>query len=146
MKAVLKPVYYCDHCRQHRLSKKSMEQHEARCTLNPARVCRWRIDGHSDGGTVIDIAPFAAELLSRATARPASPDPDADERTYLTEADIEWVRRGVDGCPACMLAVLRQSGVDEFHIDYQCDTIFDYDAEVERLRTEEREEREERAW
>lgn len=59
MRTVQKRVYYCDFCRRHRL-KKSMERHEATCTLNPSRVCRWRIDGHSNGAAVIEIGPLAA--------------------------------------------------------------------------------------
>lgn len=140
MRSVQKIVFYCDHCRRHGLSRAAMEKHEKGCTLNPQRVCRWRIDGHSNGERVMDIAPLAAALLKRATRYPISSDPEAEERTYLTKEDIDWLRGEVDGCPVCMLAALRQSGVDDFHHAYRGGAIFDYPVEVERLRAEERDE------
>ena len=141
MRSVQRVVFYCDFCRKHGLSRVAMEKHEAACTMNPRRVCRWRIDGHSDGSRVIDVAEIAAVLRDRATPYPISADPEAEERTYLAKEDIDWLRGEVEGCPACMLAALRQSGVDSFHHAYRTgETIFDYDAEVERLRAEEREE------
>lgn len=137
MRIAERKVYYCDFCRKHRLSRAAMERHEETCTSNTSRVCRWKIDGHSGGARVIDIGPLADALRARATSWPVSADPEADERTYLTADDIDWGRGEVDGCPACMLAVLRQSAVSEFHVAYHGGTIFDYDAEVERLRAEE---------
>lgn len=115
-----------------------MAKHESICTLNPERICRWRIDGHSDGTRVVSVGPIAAELASRADSYPLSSDPESDERTLLLQEDIDWLRDEVDGCPACMLAALRQSGVDDFHFDPHSTLIFDYIAEVERLRTDER--------
>lgn len=130
MRATTKTVYYCDHCRKHGLSRVAMEKHERVCTLNPERICRWRIDGHSDGSKVIAIVPLATELAARAAAT---------ERGMLAQEDIAWLRDEVDGCPACMLAALRQSGLAGFHWDAHGDLIFDYTVEVERLRIEERE-------
>lgn len=134
-----KTVYYCEWCRRHGLQRAAMEKHERHCTLNPERVCRWRIDGHSDGTRVIDIAPLAAELRSRAEPYPLSADPNTEFRTALTQADIDWLHDEVSGCPACMLAALRQSGIDGYHFDGHGNVIFDYQATIDRARQEERE-------
>jgi hypothetical protein len=106
-----------------------MEKHEAGCTMNPQRVCRWRIDGHSDGTKQMDMAAIAAGVRYRAF----------HSGGFLSAEDIGWLRAELDGCPACMLAALRQSEVADFHSDGHGHTIFDYAIEVERLRREERE-------
>lgn len=126
MNAKTKTIYYCDFCRKHGLLRGPMEKHEAGCTMNPQRVCRWAFDGHSNGSRVIDIAPLAEWMRSCAP---------------LKRADIDALHDEVQGCPACMLAVLRQSGV-EYHYDYTeggSATLFVYQDEVERFRKDERE-------
>lgn len=128
MREVTKIVFYCDHCRRHGLRRSAMAKHEAVCTMNPTRVCRWRIDGHSDGTKQMDIAPIAADLTVR-----------AGSDGLLEQADIDWLRDEVDGCPPCMLAALRQAELKDIHWDAQSGSIFDYTTEVERLRREERE-------
>lgn len=35
MKTITKPVYYCEHCKKHGLSKPKMEHHENICFHNP---------------------------------------------------------------------------------------------------------------
>lgn len=127
MREVTRVVLYCDYCGRHRLSRPAMVKHEAGCTMNPARICRWRIDGHSDGTKQMDIAPLAADLTVRAGAD-----------GLLEKADIDWLRDEVDGCPPCMLAALRQAELRDIHWDAHSRTIFDYTTEVERLRAEER--------
>jgi hypothetical protein len=129
MREVTKIVYYCEHCRRHGLSRAAMAKHEAGCTMNPVRVCRWRIDGHSDGTKQMDMAPIAQGVSYRAF----------HSGGFLSAEDIDWLRSELDGCPACMLAALRQSDVAEFHYDARSGTIFDYATEVERLRRDERE-------
>jgi hypothetical protein len=134
VRAVQKTVYYCGHCGKHGLSRPAMEKHERVCTLNPERVCRWKIDDHG----YVEVAAVAAELRERASSYPLSPDPESEERTYLAKDDVEWLRDEVDGCPACMLAAMRQSGVDDYHTDRRGAEIFNYQAEVDRVRADER--------
>ena len=38
MKTKTKPVYYCDHCKKHGLSRPAMAHHEAICRSNPANL------------------------------------------------------------------------------------------------------------
>jgi ribosomal protein L37AE/L43A len=120
-----KTVYYCEFCKKHGLSRNAMELHERVCTLNPNRTCRWNLKSGEHGE--VDVPSLAGALHERAEAEGS-----------LAQADIDWLRDEVDGCPACMLASLRQSLVEGFHW-HGSDRIFDYTAEVERLRTEERE-------
>lgn len=128
MKVVEKKVYYCDFCRprrKHGLSRRAMELHESICTLNPDRRCRWKMDEGSP-----EEAAHAA-LSTRAIAD------ELHDRGEIVEADVVWLREKVGGCPACMLACLRCSGLD-FNVTDAGAPLFDYSAEVDRFREEER--------
>lgn len=111
MRTVTRPVYYCDHCKRHRLTKNSIEWHEPRCIYNPVRsICGW----HKD-------------------ERPSAPADFA--LVFKQELDLDWLRRKMNGCPACMLAVVVQSGLTG---PEKGDLGFFYKDEVERFRKEER--------
>lgn len=127
MRVLIKKVYYCDHCKRHGLSRAAMEKHERYCTLNPERVCRWVLMAYpprSHGRTHTFRKGLPRWLRLRAP---------------LTKADIDELRERVNECPACMLAALRQSGV-EYHYDYtNGGLLFNYEDEVEEYRKAERE-------
>jgi hypothetical protein len=53
----------------------------------------------------------------------------------LTAADIQELRDSTDGCPACMLAALRQSGLD-YHHDAEYKVLFDYREEIKTFNVE----------
>jgi hypothetical protein len=112
MLIVTRPVYYCEFCKRHRLTKHSIENHEPRCIYNPFRaVCGWH-----------------REL------RPGAP---ADfVLVYKQDLDLAWLREQMDGCPACMLAVVVQSNLT---LAEREDSDFNYKREVERFREAERE-------
>lgn len=111
MKVVTRQVFYCEHCKRHRLTRQAIEKHEPRCIYNPDRSgCGW----HGDQGV---RAP--RQFVERFKANP----------------DVDWLRSEMDGCPACMLAVVVQCGLSSGDRE---DTGFDYGAEVERFRNEER--------
>lgn len=116
MKSVSRLVFYCDFCGRHRLTKNAIEKHEPKCIRNPARVCGWEFPGHP---AEVELPRLAAELRARAP---------------LAAADLLWLDSETGGCPACMLAALVQS---DLHGDARGD--FNYDAEVEKFRTWERE-------
>jgi hypothetical protein len=123
MKTVKKNVFYCSFCSKHGLSRAAMEKHERHCTLNSMRTCRWKSaawDGEDH--PIIDLSALIGEVQAL---------------TPLTEESLSWLRVQVNGCPACMLAVLRQSGV-EYHYALNSGPLFDYQGEVERFREEER--------
>lgn len=121
MNAKAKTVYYCDFCKKHGLSRPAMEKHERICTMNPARTCRWIKD---DAHAAVDLSRLVSEVQSRAP---------------LGENDLAWLHDELNGCPPCMLAALRQSGV-EYHYDEKYKPLFWYDKAVEEFREREREE------
>lgn len=109
---VMKPVYYCEFCKRHRLTKSAIEKHEPRCIYNPNRTaCGW----HTDRKPVGHAGTLAEGLKDN--------------------LGIEWLRIGADGCPACMLAVVVQADLDDCERD---DLGFDYKSEVARFRKDER--------
>jgi len=112
MLTVTKPVYYCEHCKRHRMTAASILKHEPRCIYNPLRaVCGW----HKD-------------------MRPSAPADFA--LVFVDNPDVEWLRKQMDGCPACMLAVIVQARRLGLHDEDAWD--FDYKAEVEKYRESER--------
>lgn len=122
MRTVKKKVHYCDFCRKHGMSMPAMAKHEAHCTMNPNRSCRWKFYGR-------EHKPLPTRLLVA----------DLHTRSPLSEDDIEWLRGMVSGCPACMLAALRQSGLQyHFTPNHHHAVLWDYGKEVERFRDEER--------
>lgn len=127
-----KTVYYCEFCGQHRFMRNAIEKHERHCTLNPNRACRWTdYDGQH---LEIDLPALVTELQLRAEEYYEDPM-WTYARKGLKTSDIEWLRQVTD-CPACMLAVFRQSGID-YH--YTVDHVrWDYMEEVERWRAEQR--------
>lgn len=125
MNAKTKTVYYCDHCKKHGLSRPAMENHERKCVRNPVRVCFWGSEHR------LYAAPLAAEVRKRAP---------------LTEEDIAWLHDELydeanmpEACPACMLAVLLQSGV-EYHYNDHGGFLWRYEDAVKAFREAEREE------
>jgi hypothetical protein len=103
-----------------------MEKHERHCTMNPGRTCRWAqleygLGARHGGHSFNKALPRWVRLLAP-----------------LTKADLDRLRDRVGGCPACMLAALRQSGV-EYHYDAEThEHMFDYQKEVEQYREHER--------
>lgn len=114
MRTVTRPVFYCDHCRRHRLTKSAIETHEPKCIYNPNREkCGWHRQ------------PFVPEKPGVYTAE------------LKQSLDLDWLREKMNGCPACMLAVVVQAGLTSNEM-YELN--FNYSLEVERFRLEEREE------
>lgn len=112
MLTIVKPVYYCEHCKRHRLTKQAIESHEPRCIYNPLRdVCGW----HKE-------------------MRPSAPADFA--LVFIDNPDVDWLRKQMDGCPACMLAVIVQARRLGLHNEDAWD--FDYKAEVKKYREAER--------
>lgn len=113
MLTVQKRVYYCEFCKRHRLTANAIENHEPRCIYNPGRsICGWHDDKQAVGAPYL-LAPELKRTL-----------------------DLDWLRGETDDCPACLLAVVVQA---DLTIAEREDLGFDYKAEVERFRKEERE-------
>lgn len=94
--------YWCDHCHKAGCGKWQMERHEKHCTNNPNRECRMC------GVKSRDYSLLSSGLAIRTNAIVNSSGEDM--RSANTDA-LDWLRDEVEGCPACMLAVLRQCKV-----------------------------------
>lgn len=104
--------YYCEHCSKGGFKEPSMRQHEYGCTRNPDRVCYLCEQSH-------DYKALCAEAVARSSSRDDH-EPMPDARTINGVKELSQLSSMVDGCPACLLAVLRQSNVMAFeYFDYK---------------------------
>ena len=87
MRVATKPVYYCDHCGRHRLTRSAIENHEPHCIKNPERVCGWCSEN-----TTLDVTGMAERIKG-------------DDAPSIVE-----LRAALHGCPCCMLSALVRSG------------------------------------
>lgn len=121
MKSVKRWRHYCDHCRRGSFTRPSMAKHEAGCTLNPGRVCGICA---KVGGTQLPTPKLI---------------------TALTMRGLDALRHETGGCPACILAAIRQAtiGIDlserwnlpDGHWRVQADK-FDYKKEMANVWSE----------
>ena len=120
MKSVKKFVYYCDHCNKRSLSKFHMNKHENGCTLNPQRKCKF-----CEG---VDLPEITEAIKNRYEIV------DEKDKEYgFTFRKVNWIGEPVtlkeietiaDGCPNCMLSIIRQSGLVGY--PFGGDFTFDY--------------------
>lgn len=123
MKTIKKNVYYCEYCNKHGLSASKMVIHERHCTANPERDCR--LCGYN-GGFIEKIT----ELKKRFTI--------VKEQEKYTGFDIDiikWEDKEItidelknitDGCPNCILTIIRGIGLIHYGFDFH----FDYKTEL----------------
>jgi len=81
--------YKCGYCGKKNYAAGHMKRHEERCTMNPHRFCGM-CGCHPD----IDILITALG-------------------EGKTDADVDRLRGSADRCPLCMLAAIRQSGLQD---------------------------------
>lgn len=119
--------YYCDYCSKGGCAAGHMRRHEERCTLNPQRVCG-----------MCSFDERAPKPLAELVALLPKPDhhkkhgfdycdDGLDEALRAIWADFE---RAADGCPACMLAAVRQAGVGDGLLN---GNLFDYKKAVAEI-------------
>jgi hypothetical protein len=126
MRTVKRNVYYCDHCNKRNLSLFHMRKHEAHCTANPLRICGV-CESASISRGAIERFKARFSLADNPNANPSfddiyDPEQNHDEKivTWIGEPiTLREVRDSVDNCPACILAVLRQTGLNRhyFHLE-----------------------------
>lgn len=95
-----------------------MAQHEATCTKNPKRAC-WMCDAASG---VRDFAALAKAMAARDDVLSIDDERQATKAEFETSSKvaIEWLMSECDGCPACVLSVLRQGKIYAFGVfDYK---------------------------
>ena len=125
--------YYCDFCGKGGCSAGHMRRHEERCTLNLQREC--------GVCKMIEASPKPLEELIAALPRPMSHASMSFDHAFGTHYDprpmcdaiektLPKLRELADGCPACMLAALRQRGLlewcgqDVFSYKVEMDSVF----------------------
>lgn len=123
MKTIKKNVYYCDHCGKRGLSAGHISIHEDRCTANPNRVCFLC-------GQKLDLPKIVSELKASfslvANDRLALDYEDEYKVVWTgTPVTLDEISNIADGCPNCILAILRQTGMNRHYFHYG----FDYKKE-----------------
>ncbi len=114
MKTVKKNVYYCGFCNKR-------GEHEQRCTANPKRKCRM-----CGGGNVVsEIEAFKKRFILHANPVQDFFEPGDNTDSHRVEwlgepVTIEEISKEVDGCPNCILTILRLTGMNRhyFHFEF----------------------------
>ena len=107
-------TYWCEFCRKHGLSASHIAKHEKHCTGNPNRKCR-----------MCDAAGLTQKPMAELVAclptwyREDWIDPVVQP---LTERQIVAGMKDLielaDGCPACILAAMRQRRIPHYAADW----------------------------
>jgi len=127
--------YYCEFCKKAGCSGGHIKRHEESCTLNPNRTCRMC---KMIAATQKPIAELVAIL----------PNPENFINKHLdgisytgldtaAEKALPSLREKTEGCPACIMAALRQAKIPipltSFNFTAECKTIW---AEINRAEYE----------
>ena len=106
--------YYCDYCKKSGCSAYHIKKHEVSCTNNPERVC-----GFCEFDNMVQ-QPIGDLIKALGCG---------------DEGGVKNLRDLSDGCPACMLAAIRQSKLqlkelkDEYGFIFNFHVPFDYQEE-----------------
>lgn len=113
--------YYCDFCSRGYFKKQSMERHEKGCTANPDRVC--------------GLCEYAEPPLNqRSIAELVACLSGAISGDLRCDEAMAKLREISEGCPGCILAAIRQSGIMKELYDSEYgfpDLKFDFKKELE---------------
>jgi hypothetical protein len=94
--------YYCEHCKKSGCNAVAIRDHEEGCTANPARVCKLCKAAGLEGNH--NSVPDLVFIFK------------ANETLPVVE-QMKLLRESVEGCPACILATLRQAKVLGYKAD-----------------------------
>jgi hypothetical protein len=115
--------YYCDFCPRGYFAKRSMERHEKGCTANPGRIC--------------GLCEYAEPRLTQKPMFDLVECLTGGLQGDYSNIDIEGRMRNLrslaEGCPGCILAAIRQSGIVKALFDDEYgppDLKFDFKAEL----------------
>ena len=117
-------MWKCEHCGKKCYTKTNGAKHERGCTMNPNRpwgLCGWCGDSNYGAGTRVSPPLAKAEIPI--------------DLHFSPEAFPECLKRVTEhyeGCPACILAEIRQAGMTST----ECN--FDFDACCAEWRERER--------
>ena len=130
MKDKMVHQYKCDFCVKKKYSKFHMKNHEKYCTMNPDRKCRMCDlieEEQQPMGNLLSI--FPQDLLKYYYKIRGKNEfiglGESDKLTDMFEPYLDELYKKVHNCPACIFAVIRQSGI------YGLEIGFDYKKEIE---------------
>lgn len=108
--------YNCEFCNKKKYSASAMRKHESSCTANPNRACR----------------------MCRLNELEQKPIEDLKRALDVTREDfgMAQLRDVADGCPCCILAAIRQTGIAKWGGDPDDparDMKFDFKAEMKSM-------------
>lgn len=123
--------YWCDFCNKSGLSASHMTKHEKHCTMNPNRECRCckLVDGQREVGFIPPQLPALSALLAVPSEKFKRLQPLYNQDRYETawklekeitddiDAAMVQLREAVSGCPMCLFAAIRQSGMPPNRVD-----------------------------
>lgn len=115
--------YYCEFCKKAGCSSFYMKRHEDHCTLNPNRKCRMcKAAGHipQDISELIKILPIPEKFIIHRNDSLGEYESQEGLKEAVN-AVIDDLYEKTSGCPACMMAALRQA-----HIPIPVASKFDY--------------------
>jgi hypothetical protein len=116
MKKVKRWRYYCDYCNKSGGSAHHMKKHELICTANPKRECGFC--------KVMEVDPKKEplkQIVVNAVRELEAIQPwDSEKFDTLQEKVVKELLKESGGCPACVLAAIRQTEGSEFiQFDYK---------------------------
>ena len=107
-----KNIYYCEYCKKYRLNRVAMKIHEARCTLNPNRVCRLCNNRIDEDEKRLLKNKFKELILDNRKLE--------CEKYWSVEGSFvdklnEYIKemKGIIECPICLFSIIRQAIKDE---------------------------------
>lgn len=107
--------YWCDHCNKAGLRAHAMAKHERHCTKNPARACRTCTLINGGNGPDSDELRALVAMLPTPVAQDwdsiGNPSPQFEKFMREVAEVAPRLREAAGGCPACMLAAIRQAGI-----------------------------------
>jgi len=109
--------YNCDFCNKRGFSASHMTKHERHCTLNPNRDCRvcallengW--DADFERKTLPELIAMLPDPGQMLAVDCCDTNNEYRKMTEALEAVLPAFRDATGGCPACMMAALRQAKI-----------------------------------
>lgn len=123
--------YTCDFCKKSNCSGGAISKHQKFCTMNPDRGCRM-CKHPVKPLSLISLLPDSKQFLKVGKEYDSGEHYEGWKDTY--KEPLEKIKEECNYCPACVLAVLRQSKIPLYMLD------FDYKKEVEEWWKEKNEE------
>ena len=106
MRKVKRWRYYCDYCKKVSGNAGHMKSHEKHCTANPNRICGMCNVLQVTQKSIEELKKELRRIVKKFSSLPFSESILMDMAT--NEKAVDEFREFTNGCPACMLAAIRQ--------------------------------------